>query len=59
MTRPPGDLYGRQAGVLVALYLEPGARTPKRRERAAALGESPAVDPAVLDDLLRRFGMGP
>ena len=44
---------------LVALYLEPGARTPKRRERAAALRESPAVDGAALDDLLRRFGLEP
>jgi hypothetical protein len=42
---------------LVALYLEPGARTPKRRERAAALRESSAVDRAVLDDLLNRFSL--
>jgi hypothetical protein len=44
---------------LVALYLEPGARTMKRRERAAALRESPAVDPAVLEGLLERFGLEP
>jgi len=44
---------------LVALYLEPGARTMKRRERAAALRESPAVDVATLDGLLRRFGLEP
>ncbi len=44
---------------LVALYLEPGARTLKRRERAAALRESPAVDMATLDGLLRRFGLEP
>jgi hypothetical protein len=44
---------------LAALYLEPGARTLKRRERAAALRESGAVDRAVLDDLLRRFGLEP
>jgi hypothetical protein len=44
---------------LVALYLEPGARTLKRRERAAALRESPAVDVAAIDGLLRRFGLEP
>jgi hypothetical protein len=42
---------------LAALYLEPGARTRKRRERAAALMESSALDRAALDDLLRRFGL--
>ena len=44
---------------LVALYLEPGARTLKRRERAAALMESSALDRAALDDLLKRFGLEP
>ena len=44
---------------LVALYLEPGARTLKRRERAAALRESPAMNMAALDGLLRRFGLEP
>jgi hypothetical protein len=44
---------------LVALYLEPGARTLKRRERAAALMESGALDKAVLDELLVRFGLEP
>jgi hypothetical protein len=44
---------------LVALYLEPGARTLKRRERAAALRESSAVDRVLLDDLLKRFGLEP
>jgi len=42
---------------LVALYLEPGARTLKRRERAAALMESNALDRAALDELLKRFGL--
>jgi hypothetical protein len=42
---------------LVALYLEPGARTLKRRERAAALMESSALDRAALDDLLKRFSL--
>ena len=44
---------------LVALYLEPGARTLKRRERAAALRESPTIDAVVLDELLRRFRLEP
>ena len=44
---------------LVALYLEPGARTLKRRERAAALMESSALDRAALDDLLKRFSLEP
>lgn len=44
---------------LVALYLEPGARTLKRRERAAALMESSALDRGALDDLLKRFSLEP
>jgi hypothetical protein len=40
---------------LVALYLEPGARTAKRRERAAALLESNRLDRSRLDQLLDRF----
>jgi hypothetical protein len=40
---------------LIALYLEPGARTVKRRERAAALIEAPGTDQILLADLLRRF----
>lgn len=44
---------------LIALYLEPGARTPKRRERAAALRESPSVDVALLGDVLGRFRLEP
>jgi len=42
---------------LAALYLEPGARTAKRRERAAALMESSALDRSALDELLKRFGL--
>ena len=42
---------------LIALYLEPGARTAKRRERAAALMEFPSVDADVLRTLLGRFGL--
>ena len=44
---------------LVALYLEPGARTLKRRERAAALRESESVDRALLTELLTRFNLEP
>lgn len=44
---------------LVALYLEPGARTLKRRERAAALRESSAVDRTLLEELLKRFNLEP
>ena len=44
---------------LVALYLEPSARTLKRRERAAALMESTELDRAALADLLGRFGLEP
>ncbi len=44
---------------LVALYLEPGARTAKRRERAAALMESRTLDRRKVEDLLRRFRLEP
>jgi hypothetical protein len=40
---------------LVALYLEPSARTSKRRERAAALIEAPATDQSLVQDLIHRF----
>lgn len=40
---------------LVALYLEASASTAKRRERAAALLESPRLDRLRLDAVLRRF----
>jgi hypothetical protein len=40
---------------LIALYLEGSARTPKRRERAAALRDSGAVDEARLRELMSRF----
>lgn len=40
---------------LIALYLEPAARTLKRRERAAALMEAPATDQQALRALLERF----
>lgn len=47
---------------LVALYLEPSARTAKRRERAAALIEAAATDQTdqtVLKDLIHRFKLEP
>jgi hypothetical protein len=42
---------------LVALYLEPSARTPKRRERAAALAESGTLDRDLLNEILTRFNL--
>jgi hypothetical protein len=44
---------------LVALYLEPSARTAKRRERAAALIEAAGTDQKVLKDLIHRFKLEP
>ena len=44
---------------LVALYLEPSARTAKRRERAAALMESAETDQGRLADLIHRFKLKP
>jgi hypothetical protein len=42
---------------LIALYLEPGARTAKRMERAAALRDSPTIDSIRLQDILKRFNL--
>lgn len=42
---------------LAALYLEPSARTPKRRERAAALLEWPGLDRRLLDEIVSRHGI--
>jgi hypothetical protein len=44
---------------LVALYLEPSARTAKRRERAAALIEAAGTDQGLLEDLIHRFELEP
>ena len=44
---------------LIALYLEPAARTPKRRERAAALLDAPVTNRRLVDELLGRFGLEP
>lgn len=40
---------------LIALYLEPGARTRKRLERVAALLEEADVDRELLSDILMRY----
>ena len=42
---------------LIALYLEPSARTAKRLERVAALMEEADVDRELLDNLLRRYDL--
>ena len=42
---------------LVALYLQPEARTAKRRERAAMLLEWPGLNRARLDAILERHGL--
>lgn len=42
---------------LIALYLQPQARTAKPRERAAMLAELPGLDRGVVDEILRRHGL--
>lgn len=42
---------------LIALYLEPSARTPKRLERVAALLEEEEVDRRLLNSILARFNL--
>jgi hypothetical protein len=42
---------------LIALYLEPSARTRKRMERVAALLEDVEVDRPRLDAILSRFSL--
>jgi len=42
---------------LIALYLEPAARTAKRLERVATLLEEGEVDRELLETLLQRFGL--
>lgn len=42
---------------LIALYLEPSARTAKRLQRVAALLEESAVDREHLDSILRRYNL--
>ncbi len=42
---------------LIALYLQPEARTAKRRERAAMLLELPSLDRGLVDEILGRHGL--
>ena len=42
---------------LVALYLQPEAKTPRRRERAAKLMEWPGLNRARLDAILKQHGL--
>jgi hypothetical protein len=42
---------------LVALYLQPEARTAKRRERAAMLLEWPGLNRERLDAILKQHGL--
>jgi len=42
---------------LIALYLEPSARTAKRLQRVAVLREESAVDPERLKSILRRYNL--
>jgi len=41
---------------LIALYLDPQARTQKRRERAAMLLALPTLNRALVDEILERYG---
>lgn len=49
------DLRVVKPEYLIALFLVPSARTAKRRERAAALRDSPSIDRDLLNDLMIRF----
>jgi len=42
---------------LIALYLQPEAKTAKRRERAAMLLELPSLNRSRLDEILLRHGL--
>jgi len=42
---------------LIALYLQPQAKTARRRERAAMLLELPQLNRELLDEILRRHGL--
>lgn len=42
---------------LIATWLQPPANSAARKERAAKLRDSGQVDPVLLNDLLRRFGL--
>jgi hypothetical protein len=42
---------------LIALYLQPQARTARRRERAAMLLELPSLNRPLLDEILGKHGL--
>jgi len=42
---------------LIALYLQPQAKTAKRRERATMLLDLPNLNRGLVDDILRRHGL--
>jgi hypothetical protein len=42
---------------LIALYLQPPAKTAKRRERAAMLLELPSLNRMLVDEILSRHGL--
>ena len=42
---------------LIALYLEPQAKTHKRRERAGTLMDLPNLNRALVDEILERHGL--
>jgi hypothetical protein len=44
---------------LIALYLQPEARTQKRRERAAMLRALPTLNRELADGILDRYGLSP
>jgi hypothetical protein len=42
---------------LIATWLQPPASSLVRKERAAKMRDSGQIDPEVLDDVMRRFGL--
>ena len=42
---------------LIALYLQPQAKTPRRRERASMLLELPSLNRGLVDEILNRHGL--
>ena len=42
---------------LIALALDPPAKTARRKERAAALVESAPIDPKLLKDIMERYNL--
>jgi hypothetical protein len=46
-----------QLEYLIAMYLEPSARSQKRLQRVAALLDENEIDRSLLDDLLQRYNL--